>query len=131
MRHDLSLVGFMIYFLMKRNINKIAKLIITTENRLIQEDSQLTMDSMLKLRNFLIEENFQPEDVFPTLIYTSVQMFLDGFESMDLGREALLQLVDESIKSQMKFREEFEKERNPVNAGLFNDRVEEYPELLH
>ena len=131
MRHDLSLVGFMIYFLMKRNINKIAKLIITTENRLIQEDSQLTMDSMLKLRNFLIEENFQPEDVFPTLIYTSVQMFLDGFESMDLGREALLQLVDESIKSQMKFREEFEKERNPVNAGLFNDHVEEYPELLH
>ena len=131
MRHDLSLVGFMIYFLMKRNINKIAKLIITTENRLIQEDSQLTMDSMLKLRNFLIEENFQPEDVFPTLIYTSVQMFLDGFESMDLGREALLQLVDESIKSQMKLREEFEKERNPVNAGLFNDHVEEYPELLH
>ena len=131
MRHDLSLVGFMIYFLMKRNINKIAKLIITTENRLIQEDSQLTMDSMLKLRNFLIEENFQPEDVFPTLIYTSVQMFLDGFESMDLGREALLQLVDESIKSQMKFREEFEKERKPVNAGLFNDFVEECPELLH
>ena len=131
MRHDLSLVEFMIDFLMKRNINKIAKLVITTENRLIQEDSQLTMDSMLKLRNFLIEENFQPEDVFPTLIYTSVQMFLDGFESMDLGREALLQLVDESIKSQMKFREEFEKERNPVNAGLFNDFVEECPELLH
>ena len=124
----------MIYLLMKSNIkklNNIATLIISTEDRLIKEDSQLTMDFMLKLRDFLIEENFLPEDVFPTLIYISIQMFLDGFENIDLGREALLQLVDESIKSQMDLRKKFEEKKNPVILDLFNDFVEEHSELLH
>ena len=124
----------MIYLLMKSKIKKLngnATLIISTEDRLIKEDSTLTMDFMLKLRDFLIEENFKPEDVFPTLVYISIQMFLDGFENMNLGREALLQLVDESIKSQMDLRKKFEEKKNPVILDLFNDFVEEHSEMLH
>ena len=112
-------------------INTNATLVISTQERSLKEDSQLTMDFMVKLRDFLIEENFQPEDIFPTLIYISVQMFLDGFENMDLGREALLQLVDESIKSQMDLRKKFEEKKNPVILDLFKDFVEENPKQIH
>jgi len=112
-------------------INTNATLKISTQERSFKEDSQLTMDFMVKLRDFLIEENFQPEDVFPTLVYISIQMFLDGFENMDLGKRALLQLVGESIKSQMDLRKEFEEERDPVILDLFKDFVEECHEQIH
>ena len=112
-------------------INTNATLVISTQERSLKEDSQLTMDFMVKLRDFLIEENFQPEDVFPTLIYISIQMFLDGFENLDLGKGALLQLVDESIKSQMDLRKKFEEKKNPVILDLFKDFVEEHPEQIH
>ena len=114
-----------------RQINKNATLIISTQERSFKEDSQLTMDFMVKLRDFLIEENFQPEDIFPTLIYISTQMFLDGFENLDLGRRALLKLVDESTKSQIDLRKKFEKKKKPVILDLFNDFVEEYPVQVH
>ena len=58
-------------------------------------------------------------------------MFLDGFEKLDLGRGALLQLVDESIKSQMDLRKKFEEKKNPVILDLFKDFVEEQPEQIH
>lgn len=112
-------------------INTNATLVISTQERSLKEDSQLTMDFMVKLRDFLIEENFQPEDVFPTLIYISIQMFLDGFENLDLGKGALLKLVDESIKSQMDMRKKFEEKKNPVILDLFKDFVEEHPEQIH
>lgn len=112
-------------------INTNATLVISTQERSLKEDSQLTMDFMVKLRDFLIEENFQPEDIFPTLIYISIQMFLDGFEKLDLGRGPLLQLVDESIKSQMNMRKKFEEKKNPVILDLFKDFVEEHPEQIH
>ena len=112
-------------------INTNATLVISTQERSFKEDSQLTMDFMVKLRDFLIEENFQPEDVFPTLIYISIQMFLDGFENLDLGRGALLKLVDESIKSQMGLRKKIQKKKNPVILDLFKDFVEENPKQIH
>ena len=112
-------------------INTNATLVISTQERSLKEDSQLTMDFMVKLRDFLLEENFQPEDVFPTLIYISIQMFLDGFENLDLGRGALLKLVDESIKSQMDLRKKIQKKKNPVILDLFKDFVEEQPEQIH
>ena len=58
-------------------------------------------------------------------------MFLDGFENLDLGRGALLKLVDESIKSQMDLRKKFEEKKNPVILDLFNNLAEEHLELLH
>ena len=94
-----------------RQINENATLIISTQEGPFKEDSEVVIEMMVKIRDFLINENFLPEDIFPTMNYICIQMFLDGFEDMDLGKQTLKKLVNESIKSQMDLRKKFEEKK--------------------
>ena len=96
-------------------------------------DTTLTTPIQLRMgvyKNTELQVTYASEYLILGLLYGGIS-FLDGFENMDLGREALLQLVDESIKSQMDLRKKFEEKKNPVILDLFNDFVEEHSELLH
>ena len=112
-------------------INKHSTLTISTQGRFLKQDTELIMEFLIKIRDFLLKENFKPSEIFPTMNYVCIQMFLDGFEDLELGKETLQDLVSQSVKSQVNLREDLDSKTTLFDGDSYKIFIDNETELIH